>query len=92
MVRGCQKKIIYLKNTQSKIFEEAYFVIRDKGLYEKADECDMVREANRILEESIAYEGKKKFKFLLFLRRYALPFFIGMTIGIALTVIIIKTI
>jgi hypothetical protein len=32
MVRGCQKKIIYLKNTGSEVFEEAYFVVRENEL------------------------------------------------------------
>ena len=30
MVRGCQKKIIYLKSTGSEVFDEAYFVLSDK--------------------------------------------------------------
>ena len=30
VVRGCQKKIVYLKNTGSEVFDEAYFVVNDK--------------------------------------------------------------
>lgn len=58
MVRGCQKKIIYLKNPNSEVFEEAYFVVKDTQLCDKTDECDMVEEANRILDESISYKIK----------------------------------
>ena len=28
MLRGCQKRIYYIKNPESKIFDEAYFVLR----------------------------------------------------------------
>ena len=32
MVRGCQKKIIYLKNSGSDLFEEAYFIIKNNHI------------------------------------------------------------
>ena len=52
MVRGCQRKVIFLKNTESKIFSEAYFIVDDKA--RDASESDMVREANRIIDENLA--------------------------------------
>ena len=59
MVRGCQKKIIYVKNTDSKVFDEAYFVLSDK-IPEATEECDMVEEANRILGECVSYKEKRR--------------------------------
>ena len=53
MVRGCQRKVIFLKNTESKIFSEAYFIVDDKA--QEASEVDMVREANRIIDENLAH-------------------------------------
>lgn len=53
-MRGSEKKIIYVKDTGSKIFEEAYFVIR-RGMDEedgRPSENDMVREATRIVAQS----------------------------------------
>ena len=84
MVRGCQKKIIYLKNTQSEIFEEAYFVIKDTALYENTDECDMVEAANKILDENFIFEEKEKLakRVLIFLKSKTLPFAIGMIVGV----------
>jgi len=50
MIKGCQKKIIYLKNTDSGIFDEAYFVLRRDGDADRFGEADMVSEAKRIIE------------------------------------------
>lgn len=58
MIKGCQKKIIYLKNTDSGIFDEAYFVLRRDGEAEHFGEADMVSEAKRIIEGA-SLEGRK---------------------------------
>ena len=60
MVRGCQRKVIFLKNTESKIFSEAYFIVDDKA--PESCEADMIREANRIIEENLARTAKEKEK------------------------------
>ncbi len=88
MVRGCQKKIIYLKNTRSDIFDEAYFVIKDSTLYESNNECDMVEEANKILNEAFDFEemnGRKRL--VRFLKKNAIGFIAGLIIGIITTLI-----
>lgn len=48
MIKGCQKKVIQIKSPKSEIFEEAYFILKDTE--EESDECDIVREAERLLE------------------------------------------
>ena len=48
-MRGCQKRVIYLKNTGSRHFEEAYFVIRSG---ECTSDKSMIDEANRIISEN----------------------------------------
>ena len=90
MVRGCQKKIIYLKNTESCVFEEAYFVVSDKIIGSDMTECDMVEEANRILDECISVEERKrpKEKIKEFIKRYTIPLCVGIIIGIAISLII----
>ena len=57
MVRGCQRKVIFLKNTDSKIFTEAYFIVDDRA--SDARESDMVKEANRIIEENLAHTAAR---------------------------------
>ena len=58
MVRGCQRKVIFLKNTESEIFSEAYFIV--DGRSPKVSETDMVREANRIIENNLAHTTASK--------------------------------
>ena len=63
MIRGCQKRIIYLRSTDSQIFDEAYFVIKHECDCEGHSEADMVSEAKRILDGAINREkghGKRK--------------------------------
>jgi len=49
MVRGYQKRIIHLKNTESDAFDEAFFLIGEEG--SGMDERDLIAEANRIISE-----------------------------------------
>ena len=63
-MRGCQKKIVYLKNTGSKIFDEAYFVISDRNERKGQVSDDMIAEANRIIEECTRDREKKGKTFL----------------------------
>jgi hypothetical protein len=81
MLKGCQKKIVFLKDTGCDVFEEAYFVI--KPGYEGMNSCDIVSEATKIA--SGIYQGKEVKKdnnqglYSLFLS-------IGMLIGAIITV------
>ena len=89
MVRGCQKRIIYLKSTGSEVFDEAYFVVRDEALSE-VGECDMVKEANKILDECISLDenGRRGQPVLNFIKRNAIPILSGMIIGILIGILI----
>ncbi len=59
MIKGCQKKIIHLKNTDSPYFEEAYFILRGDDS-SKFSENDMIREAMKIAESTCAFPKKAK--------------------------------
>ena len=51
MIRGAQKKMIVIRTHDSRVFEEAYFVIRrDTEISE--GETDMLTEADRIIRHS----------------------------------------
>ena len=90
MVRGCQKKIIYLKNTGSDLFDEAYFVVGNNGYTSELVEEDLVDEAKRILDECIAQDdtidGWQKCKG--YIKVKTLPFILGLVIGITFTILI----
>ena len=57
MLKGAQKRMIVVKTSDSKLFEEAYFVLRHES---RNEESDMVAEANRIIEECGGRNGKHK--------------------------------
>ena len=89
MVKGCKKSIVYLKNTGSEIFKEAYFILNEgKGLSILC-ERDLVSEAARIIEENSAHTGGKKKGFKRVIKRNALPFFLGLSVGIVGIVILL---
>ena len=47
MVTGCQRKIFYVKDTKSRVFSEAYFILRGSADFAVSD-CDLAAEADRI--------------------------------------------
>ncbi len=57
MVKGCQRRTIHIKDTGSRYYEEAYFILRP-GAGEPACEedikDDMIEEALRIAGESLS--------------------------------------
>lgn len=53
MLRGAQKQMIVVRTHGSRVFEEACFVIRRGAVQADADEGEMLREANRIIETSL---------------------------------------
>lgn len=79
MLKGCERRIIYIRDTGSPLFKEAYFILRDSA--PAVRKSDMVAEATRIIRErsiSVPYEKKSKKTF----RRRTFAF--GFAAGIAL--------
>ena len=86
-VRGYQKRVIYLKNTGSPLFDEAYFIVSREGEATGLAKGDMIYEANRIIDESLdgeSIEGRGgTFRRAL---GFALPFLLGAVISTAVCV------
>ena len=85
-MRGYQRKVIFLKNTGSHLFDEAYFVVSREGEAAHIEQSDMVFEANRIIRESL--EGKEfrvrgESKGLFF--GFVFPFFLGALITLTVS-------
>ena len=60
MVTGEEKRIICLRGEKNALYDEVFFVLREgEGM---PREQDMLREANRILEESLRLRTQKKKK------------------------------
>ena len=54
MIKGCQKNVVWIRSTESELFEEAYFIISDKIKRKQVSENDMVSEANRLIADRFA--------------------------------------
>ena len=81
-MKGYQKRVIYMKNTGSPLFEEAYFVISsDTRERESFSEAGMIEEANRIIKEN-SQNGKGGFIYRH--RWHLLAFFIGAALSLFL--------
>lgn len=65
MLKGCVRRVVYMKDTEGDLFEEAYFFVRNSP-ERKCNDRDMVREAERIITESSVDAGKKNKKRGLF--------------------------
>ena len=52
MVKGIHKQMVVVRTSDSRYYEEAYFVLREGGVSSPDSESTMVAEANRILDES----------------------------------------
>ena len=51
LLKGVNKRVIVIKNPESEIFEEAYFIVKNKSIFNQARENEMVLEANRIISD-----------------------------------------
>ena len=80
-MRGYQKRVIYLKNTGSRDFEEAYFVVRQDADDGSSSSLRMIEEANRIIDENF----EKKHSFLFRKIWYILTFISGAALSLFIT-------
>ena len=61
MLRGCQKRVIHLKDTKSHLFDEAYFIVREQNdTQEQIREKDMICEARRIIAQHLPPSERKR--------------------------------
>ena len=58
MIKGCHKQIVFLKNTGSPIFDEAYFILKPQAYNKK--ESDVILEATRIINDLNGSQPKKQ--------------------------------
>lgn len=60
-MRGSEKRVIFVRDTGSRFFEEAYFIVRRGVPGGDAHEADMVQEAQRIVSECGAYPSARRY-------------------------------
>ena len=83
MVKGCERRIVHLKNTDSKLFEEAFFLLKEEKIEKPPSQGTMVREANRIVEENITGGGilEEPMPLSFSMRQVLFAFLLGMLLG-----------
>lgn len=82
-MRGCERKIIMLKGTDSEIFDEAYFLIR-RDFKEDSRGGEIVREAQRIVDMNTTKHRHVRRK-----KREKIAFALGVTVGVIIGVILL---
>ncbi|MBQ8163140.1 MAG: hypothetical protein IJZ93_02065 [Clostridia bacterium] len=83
MIKGCKKKMIFIKDTKSDFFDEAYFVLKGDIDYSYTSESDIVKAAAMIInefDENKQKGARKKRK----APRFLLGFFLGLLISSAI--------
>ncbi len=60
MIKGCHKNIVFLKDTGSKLFDEAYFILKPDAITK--EESDIILEANKIVNALCPDDFKRKEK------------------------------
>lgn len=84
-MRGCQRKIIMLKGTDSQIFDEAYFLLRRDCEEGSAGEESILREAERIVARNATGSGRRA----LHTRRAWVTFLCGVLFGCGILAILL---
>lgn len=60
-IKGCARRMVVLNGVGGNLFETAYFIVRTEA--EEVSRIDMLREANRIVEENcFSTAGVKKWR------------------------------
>ena len=80
MVKGCERRVLHLKNPDSGLFEEAFFFLKNPSPAPGCGAEDMVAEANRILLGCREAETSRR------PRKRRAAFFLGALIGAATAV------
>lgn len=87
MIKGCKKRMIFIKDTKSDYFDEAYFVLKGDVEYKDSYESDFVMAATKIINDIDGLKkqkSKRKRKF----PRLILGMLIGASISSAIFAII----
>ena len=90
-VRAYHKRAIYIKDTGSSVFKEAYFILNDIQGRSDISEDDIISEANRIVEQEVKrirkdpIFGTKRERI-----NFALGFFLSLVITLAVYLIALK--
>ena len=90
MIKGCQKKVIWIRNTESELFDQAYFILSDSAQVGNKTENDIIKEAKQIIarspmrgywDDGVAVKKAEKMKEARIKRAKMLFFALGCAVG-----------
>lgn len=58
MIKGCSRKVVVVKNTDSDLFEEAYFILKPSA--DAFENADFLAEAKRIIAARTGYARRSR--------------------------------
>ena len=90
MIKGIQKNMILVQTPNNRYFESAYFILRHDLSAKEQKENEMIKEANRIIDENSAYGSgqRKDMKKARRLSSWHFSFWIGGAVGAFFTFLI----
>lgn len=86
MIKGCQKRMIFVKNTGCDLFDEAYFVLRDDVPPSAELDSSIIQIATEIINQSVPLKSKRKKVHKS--HRGILGFFVGCAFSVAVSVFV----
>ena len=89
MLRGYQRKIIFLKNIGSDVFDEAYLVMNERYEKERFVKKNMIIEAEKIINESLDRTSGKRRINKRTLLCVGISFLIGAILGTTISLAIV---
>ncbi len=84
MIKGCQKKIIIIKDTGNKYFEEAHFIVKNECLGSEINEYNIIKDATAIVNDYKSSIKLKRTKRNIF--KHLLYFILGVLFGSGLCI------
>ena len=61
MIKGCERRMIKIENTESELFESAYFIIRQNApMPKKSRREDIIREAARLVGDKLEPQKRRR--------------------------------
>ena len=85
MVKGIQRRIVEVKLNDSKTYESACFVLRQKSEIEKKSDTELIEEARRIAGSLEPHRRKKVGRQIAKILLVLLLLFVGAAIGFSLS-------
>lgn len=93
MIKGVRKDVIFLKNTGSRVFEEAYFILKDTA--DVHSYSDLAEEARRIIvsnvlspESAFSKIGARRKEVIIRFACFAAGIAVGAVLVVLLTVLL----